>query len=283
MLNWTARVPRQEGAPIAVPLLGNLGGELLGELAGRSWKTGFFERLRSVNGNSDFVDVGANVGQTLVQYLAAGALTSRYTAFEPNPSCAGYLVRLAEANRLENVDVFPFALSSREECRGLELAREDDPSASIVKQLRAGRLLRRSQPVACFSLDFLRRQDVLSLRRGFVMKIDVEGSEADVIDGARRSIAELRPIVQCEVLWAHSQESIGLVREHNAALVATLSALDYRMFRLRLDVPTTRFSGLDEIDALPSGIYARGRNSHECEYLFLPGERADTLRSAFSV
>jgi hypothetical protein len=37
MLNWTARVPRQEGAPIAVPLLGNLGGELLGELAGRSY------------------------------------------------------------------------------------------------------------------------------------------------------------------------------------------------------------------------------------------------------
>jgi len=273
-LNWTAR----EGG-ITVPLEGELGGELLGELAGRSWKSEFFRRLRASQGEVTFVDAGANLGQTLARYAAAGPFTAPYFAFEPNPFAAAYVAKLARANGWGNVDVFPFALGAREERQVLELAREDDAGASVVH--RAGRQLLARQAVACMRLDFLRRAGLIALPRGFFLKIDVEGAELEVMRGARETIAELQPVIQCEVLWAHAQEAVEPLRERNAQLAALLRELGYRMLRIRLDVDVGQFLGVEETGAFPSGVYAKGRNSHQCEYLFVPREvSTDWLTSA---
>lgn len=270
-LNWTARQ-----AGIAVPLAGELGGELLGELAGRSWKSEFFRRLKALKGDVAFVDAGANLGQTLARYAAAGAFSAPYLAFEPNPFAAAYVAKLAQLNGWRNVEVFPFALGAREERQVLELAREDDASASVVH--REGRELIARHPIACFTLDGLRKRDFLRLPPQFFMKIDVEGAEADVIAGAREALAELRPIIQCEVLWAYAQEHLEPLRRRNAQLAALLKELGYRLFRVKLDVDIGEFLGVEEMDGFPSGIYAKHGNSHQCEYLFLPSEQAAGLR-----
>ena len=273
-INWTAR----EG-DVTVPLEGEFGGELLGELAGRSWKSEFFRRLRALHGEAPFVDAGANLGQTLARYAAAGPFAAPYLAFEPNPFAAAYVAKLAQANRWRNVEVFPFALGAREQRQVLELAREDDAGASVVH--REGRKLLARHAVACMSLDFLRKEGLIALPRGFFLKIDVEGAEVEVMRGARRTIGELQPIIQCEVLWAHAQEAVEPLRERNAQLAALLRELGYRMLRLRLDVDVGRFLGVEEMSGFPSGVYVKGGNSHQCEYLFLPRELpADWLTSA---
>jgi hypothetical protein len=97
--NWTASIPASSKA-LAVPLFDALGAEALGDLSGRSWKQDFFARLRSLLRETSIVDVGANLGQTLLQCVRAEALPASYLAFEPNPLCAGYLAKLVEKNEL---------------------------------------------------------------------------------------------------------------------------------------------------------------------------------------
>lgn len=274
-INWTARC---DG--VAVPLLGNVGAEALAQFDGPSWKPAFFRRLRAVAGDPAMLDVGANVGQTLLQYRRSGPLTAPYFAFEPNPVCVRYLVKLIEINRFAAVQLFPVALSSIEGCPTLALGREDDPAASVLPEFRDQRQVRARHRVPCFRLDFLVGNAALSLPPGFLMKIDVEGAEADVLEGAMETIRTLRPAIQCEVLWARSDETLRAVTENNRRIESVLRALRYRLFRLQLDTAMHRILALEEVSALPTGIYQRGINSHECEYLFAPAEGADRIRAA---
>ena len=282
-LNWTSTLPAGAGERrLIVPILGSLGGEVLGEMSGTSWKPRFFQIVRRLCGDAIWLDVGANLGQTLLQCARAGPLPQAYVAFEPNPLCAAYLQRLVSANHWGAVQVFPCALAARSECRVLELAREDDASASMVRSLRVGRQIHMRKPIACFRLDELHSQQSIALAHGFFMKIDVEGAEAEVLAGAEHTVATLRPLIQCEVLWAHSDASMTLMRARNAELVQLLHRVDYALFRLRLDASHGQLLGLEPVHDLPDGLYARGRNSHQCDYLFAPRERVGEVVIEFS-
>jgi len=81
-----------------------------------------------------FVDVGANIGQTLVK-VAACDKHRRYLGFELQPSCIGYLARLIDINRLADFHIFPFGLSSRMSLGHLSIGGEADPGASLVPEL----------------------------------------------------------------------------------------------------------------------------------------------------
>jgi FkbM family methyltransferase len=56
-----------------------------------------------------FVDVGMNLGQTL---LAAKAIdpARHYIGFEPNPHCFAYCEQLTQLNQLPNVSLVPIGL-----------------------------------------------------------------------------------------------------------------------------------------------------------------------------
>ena len=54
-----------------------------------NWKTDLIKRLVLPNDGA-FIDVGANVGQTLLDTLNAHPMV-QYIGFEPNPSCVFYL------------------------------------------------------------------------------------------------------------------------------------------------------------------------------------------------
>ena len=61
-----------------------------------SWKTDLIKRLVSPDDGA-FIDVGANVGQTLLDILSSHP-TAQYIGFEPNPSCVFYLQSLIKLN-----------------------------------------------------------------------------------------------------------------------------------------------------------------------------------------
>lgn len=279
VLNWNARLP---SVNIAVPLLGGaLGSGLM--LYGNSWKPELFRRLAATLPISTALDVGGNEGQTIVDLLSAGLVDLEVLTFEPNPTCAYYLQKLVRLNGWSRVTVLPFALSDAVRCLELELSAEENNSgASLVPDLRPGLEITQRQLVPCFSLDELAAGKIVRLTSNFLFKIDVEGAELDVLKGATEVLRKTRPVVVCEVLWAHCAERVEFMRERNAKLFGLLESNDYDVFRIVLTQNQRTLIGIQRISGeFPCGIYSR-ENAHECEYLFVPKELSEQLAAAIS-
>ena len=207
-LNWRAR---RSDSPISVPLLGHeLGAAVM--LHKGSWKSDALKRFTSCFPVSMVLDVGANEGQTLVDLVKAGLGHVEALAFEPNPACAYYLQHLVRENRWSNVTVLPIALSDGQRCLSLDLNSENDSAATLVPNLRPGAPVSHRQVVPCFSLDHLIETSTIRVKPNFLLKIDVEGAELEVLRGSQDALRASRPLVLCEVLWAHCQERLDFMR-----------------------------------------------------------------------
>lgn len=129
-----------------------------------------------------FYDLGANVG--FYSVLAASVVGSqgRVVAFEPLPRNLGFLQRHVAINGLSQVTVVPSAVAAR---RGT--ARFTVHERGEMGQLAATG----GMEVAVTTLDDF----VFSgaERPPDVIKVDVEGAECAVLEGARRTLREVRP------------------------------------------------------------------------------------------
>lgn len=127
-----------------------------------------------------FYDAGAHVGYyTLLGSRAVGS-DGRVIAFEPLPRNLSYLRRHLALNEITNVDVVPAALRDRD--GEVTLASEDGPSKA---KMSAGGSLSVSG----------RTMDSLPLLPPDVVKMDVEGAEAEVLRGGLETLGEHRPLI----------------------------------------------------------------------------------------
>jgi FkbM family methyltransferase len=184
-------------------------------------------------GAGAFVDVGVNLGQTLLKVKTLRPST-RYVGFEPNPVCVAYVRRLVTANHLQDVVIAPFGLSDHASPLPLFTRQDDDTdsSATVVPGLFKAQDSWTQTPVAV-----VRGDDALSsLQVGAVsvIKIDVEGAELEVIKGLADTLARYRPAVLCEVLPTYSgTDGRRAFRQPRIeALTAILRNLGYQLFRL---------------------------------------------------
>jgi FkbM family methyltransferase len=146
------------------------------------------------------VDVGANKG---TYTYALARLAKRVWAFEPNPKMFEILRRGAAAN----VTASMVALSDRSGLAEFRVPRmrkggfsNQGGSLSTTKITENYR----SVSVEARRLDELELQDI-----GF-MKIDVEGFEAEVLDGARETIRQCRPVMLIELEERYTKMPIEL-------------------------------------------------------------------------
>jgi FkbM family methyltransferase len=143
-----------------------------------------------------FYDVGASVGFfTLIGARLVGAYGS-VVAFEPLPQTFEYLRRNVALNGFDHVTVVPTAVGAN-----VGTARLGSPSGDPEQT----RLLTGDTEVvdpidsAVTTIDAWRAEDDPRVPR--VMKIDVEGSELDVLRGAAKTIRETQPLMLVEVHW----------------------------------------------------------------------------------
>jgi FkbM family methyltransferase len=130
------------------------------------------------------VDVGANWG--LYTYAMSRAC-AEVVAFEPNPD-ASTMIRAA---CLSNVRLLDVALSSKEGTARLHMRVRDGVELASWGSLLGGRMAGEST-VATREVRVMRLDD-LGLKGVSFIKIDVEGHELDVLEGARRTIAKSLP------------------------------------------------------------------------------------------
>ncbi|MEX3991336.1 FkbM family methyltransferase [Paraburkholderia sp. EG286A] len=156
--------------------------------------------------DSRILDIGANVGMTGILF---GQLAARgkVAAIEPVPGAFRLLESNLASAGYQNVSTFNFALGNAEG----EVVMQGNPnnlSGSFVvsaHSINDGFHFR--QAVKLHKLDGV--FDTLGLDRLDLVKIDVEGYELDVLEGAARTLARYRPIVTLEMnhvalnLWRH--------------------------------------------------------------------------------
>lgn len=174
---------------------------------------------RLIHADSCCVDVGGHVGSTLSTYLRL-APHGRHAAFEPIPNKARWLRR-----RFPEVDVHELALSDREG----EATFYVNTRLSGFSGLRAHGDDAEHMPL---TVRTARLDDVLTDRRVDFLKIDVEGGELGVLQGAAGLLARARPwiLFECTAtgLRAHGlrpQDVLGWLQAHDLAVWTPLGLL----------------------------------------------------------
>ncbi len=126
------------------------------------------------------LDLGANAGIFAVQQARRGA---RVYSFEPNPDCCRRLSQTVALNHLES----SIALVNKAVGARAGRARLVVGNSTLGGHLaRAGDTARASVMVDVAPLDEL--VEALDLDRIDLLKIDVEGLESDVLEGAQRTL-----------------------------------------------------------------------------------------------
>jgi FkbM family methyltransferase len=156
-------------------------------------------------------DVGANVGFYTLLLAELVGTGGRVFAFEPVPRNVELLRRHVEMNRYRNVRVFPCALGDFDGETGFD----PGPSTSTGHIAVGGPL-----KVSCSRADTLLTAG--EVEAPDVIKIDVEGAEANVLRGARGAM-EKRPMV---FLATHGEAAHRASLELLAASSYHVNALD---------------------------------------------------------
>ena len=156
-------------------------------------------------------DVGANTGL----YAYAFGRSSPVEAFEPLPEPARVLHALAAT--LPRVRVHQVALSRSSGIATLYIPHADDGSGPISEMARFTPF---DGPQDTATVP-LRTLDEYALKDLGLIKIDVEGHELAVLDGAKETIARERPLLLVEIEQRHFSTNIN-------DTFAAFAALGYR-------------------------------------------------------
>jgi FkbM family methyltransferase len=221
-----------------------------------------------------FVDVGVNIGQTLIKLKSAWP-DQPYLGIEPNPVCVQYAERLIRVNGFKHARIIPVALTDHDGDGSLVLwhgQSKDDPTATIVRNFRTDSTDQREIKVQFASWARIQER-VDTGKLGFV-KIDVEGAELEVLQTMQERIRMDRPIVALEVLPTYDpplpdrvERQVGI--EHMAAMC------ELQIFRIHKQDHGLRLEALEQF-----GVFS---DLSTTDHLLVPKERVNEVLAALNM
>ncbi len=242
-----------EGVRMKVPLRRELDRRVLSSKH-EPWMASLLRKILPLK-EGEFVDVGANAGQTLLRYKSL-CPKGVYVGFEPNYYAAAYVQDIIDLNGWTESIVVPAGIGDRNVISPLLLANPSDLCATLVPGVH--------YPVATAQS---RRVLILAAEEAFalanvqdpaIIKIDVEGFEAEVLRGLAPVLRSAQPVVICEVLGAGDKETL---RARNATIQDTLRDCGYSILK-----------AADELSFSQEGLI----DSHEV-YVFAKDDAARRL------
>jgi FkbM family methyltransferase len=252
---------------IAIPILGQLGYPNLH--LSEPWMTEIFKRLKPFF-NGHFVDVGVNIGQTLVKVHAVFGQVD-YIGLEPNPSCVHYVQELVRINGLKGYRLFPIGVGAKTDVLKLNFFASDnsDSSASIIEHYRPGAKEDHFIYVPIF--DFHAIRHFLPTGDLTIVKIDVEGAELEVLLGLLEWVKESTPLILLEILPVYSPENEDRLKRQDM-IEGLMNSLNYKMARIKKSETVS----IDPISAI--GIHSV---IEDCDYLMYPAQVEERLLDCF--
>ncbi|MHA7864880.1 FkbM family methyltransferase [Flagellimonas marinaquae] len=169
----------------------------------------FLDIIKDMN---TFWDVGANIGY----YSIIGSKTNptlTVEAFEPSMGPMTYLSENIKINNVsKRVKINPYALS--DDTGDIDFYEIYNPKFPSILNLSGehntgakNKILSKKTKVAAKCLDDVRRDS----NQIDLIKIDVEGSEIQVLKGGIETIKDDRPIIICEVLFGLNESDLDLM------------------------------------------------------------------------
>jgi FkbM family methyltransferase len=255
------------GRTVLIPLHGVLGLDNLSVC--EPWLDGAVAKLLARKPGA-FVDVGVNVGQTLLK-VKTRLPDVTYIGFEANLVCYEYSRRLIELNRFAACTVVPAGLFDAPAILRLHMRGESDVAGSVIEGFRPGSYYAQTRHVAVLPGDLMLQQ--LEAPAVTVIKIDVEGAELEVLEGLRQTLTS-RPFVVCEILALLGERSpkYPVRKPRQDQLLHMMRLLGYDLYRMLGD---GRLVPLDDI--------AVHQDVTLTNYLFAPREECRFLQSAFDM
>lgn len=193
-----------------------------------------------------FVDVGVNIGQTLIKYVKLKA-DNGYIGFDPNPDAIAFAERIIWLNRIQNAYLVSSGLAQSCGVGRLWIKTNYGSAATILEDFRSEEFHDRVKCVSLLNGDKVFED--LAIDSISMVKIDVEGSELDVLLGLRDTLAKTRPFIVVEILPIYDiSVARNIIRKTKSdQIVSLMKAMNYRMYRI-LSGPSVRLSRVDDIE-----------------------------------
>jgi FkbM family methyltransferase len=166
-------------------------------------RSDLFDLARELVHPGDIIwDIGANVGLFTIAAAQRAGPTGGVIAIEPDIWLAALLHRTASVQRSDTapIHIMQVAVSGATGIETLHIANRNRASnhlSSVPEHSQAGGT-REAYPVECITLDWLLQQFPAQTPPPTLVKIDVEGSEIDLLHASHRLLTTIRPIIMCE-------------------------------------------------------------------------------------
>ena len=206
--------------------------------------------------DATFLDVGANVGQTMIKVLSRFPHIP-YLAVEPNENCVNYLRVFVEANNFTSVSLFECALSDADGDAELLTRYDDDILATTTHSFRKFTKYATKKQVRMTTGDALiEGEDVTKIS---VIKIDIEGGEARALDGLVNTIKKFQPYIICEINPLPTEDE-GVTEFRTMSANKILSMLDDLDYVVINAITGSTVSHIEDLS----------KSLESCNYLFIP-------------
>ena len=145
------------------------------------------------------IDIGSNIGQTLIKWIGIGGKASKYVGFDPNPNCYSYLYDLLTINKLENSKIICSGLSSKTSLSSFKLSNRYDPRASSINGYRHNNENDFQLFLVLLDANYCFEKLDLDYKK-VIIKIDAEGNEYDILFSLKNFINNFNPVIIVEIL-----------------------------------------------------------------------------------
>lgn len=184
-----------------------------------------FHLLKNVQSNSLYLDIGANVGTTTIPVALLHPNVIVHS-FEPNPAINIKLKQHIDMNAVNNVTVFNFGLSNKS-------SKSKFYFSSVKKGNHGTSSLRRNSDIPSpaemdiqlHTVDEHYQDNNIPIS---LIKIDVQGFEMEVLEGAQHTIKRFKPVILFEQ-EDHYQVDPEIQKSHCCNF---FSCLGYEVFEI---------------------------------------------------
>lgn len=167
------------------------------------------------------IDVGANIGAISISAALQGV---QVIAFEPSPAICKKFSANIKANSLDNIILNQTALGNQYQANSgiidFYVQPANSGTSSALRAWNPGKQVPKIIQIVISTLDDYIDSNSLVHRSGqeWILKIDVEGMELNVLEGAKKFLTEFNPVIVME--WR--QDLINSPLESRNALNANL-------------------------------------------------------------